>query len=278
MAPKRLGIPSHLYCVPLIRGLRGDSAFEIVENATAWNAKQLREQTLDAAFLSPIDYAREGSEYSILPGVAVSSRVATETIALHFRDGVRTINTLAVDPSSTSEIILATILLGEEFDVRPRIVPTNGSLDVMLEKADAALLVGDAAVMETATHQNKLDLVEMWIELTDLPYVHGMWCCREGSLDPDHILKIKNTRGEGLSTHAEISEELSTASGQKLSPELITQYLQSFSYDFSEAVQDGMNEFLRYAYYHGILPDVPDLHFYGADKDGDQADSPFSLN
>jgi hypothetical protein len=42
-----------------------------------------------------------------------------------------------------------------------------------------------------------------------------------------------------------------------------------FSYDFPENVQEGIREFLRYAYYHGILPDVPDLRFFGSDDAGE---------
>ncbi len=276
--PKRLGISSHLYCAPLTRALQGDAGFEIVDDATSWNAIQLREQMLDAAFLSPIDYAREGSVYSILPGIAVSTKQATETVALHFRDGIRGISTLAVDPSSTSEIILATILLGEEFDVRPKIIPSSGSLDAMLQKAEAALLVGNAALMEPAAHRNKLDLIEMWNDMTDLPYVHGIWCCRERYLTADHVARIRTSKDQGLAALPEIGDELSAASGGRPSSKSITQYLQSFSYDFPESVQDGMNEFLRYAYYHGVLPDVPELHFYGTDLDEKQPEFPFSVN
>ena len=276
--PKRLGISSHLYCTPLTRALRDDGTFELVGDATAWNAIQLREQTLDAAFLSPIDYARESSEYSILPGIAVSTKQATGTIVLHFREGIRNISTLAVDPSSTSEIVLATILLGEEFDIRPKIIPTSGSLDVMLQKAEAALLVGNAALMDPAVRENKLDLVELWNDMTDLPYVHGIWCCRERDLSADHVSRIASSRDQGLAAFTDIGDELSATSGGQVSSKSIIQYLQSFSYDFPESVQDGMNEFLRYAYYLGVLPDVPELHFYGADRDEEQPEPPFSVN
>ncbi|MCZ6775533.1 MAG: hypothetical protein O7D34_03630 [Ignavibacteria bacterium] len=58
------------------------------------NALELRKHELHAAFVSPIDYARESSDYRIVPGIAVSSRQA---IDLHFRESIRTINTLAVE-------------------------------------------------------------------------------------------------------------------------------------------------------------------------------------
>lgn len=237
---------------------------------------QLREQMLDAAFLSPIDYARESSEYSILSGIAVSSKQATETVVLHFRDGIRNISTLAVDPSSTSEIILATILLCEEFDVRPTLIPASGSLDVMLQKAEAALLVGNAALMEPAASKNKLDLIEMWNDMTELPYIHGVWCCRERDLTSDIVLKLRHAKDQGVAALAEIGHEESTGSKEQHPAASITRYLESFSYDFSESARDGLSEFLRYAYYHGVLPDVADLHFYGTERGPDE--SAISLN
>jgi hypothetical protein len=36
-------------------------------------------------------------------------------------------------------------------------------------------------------------------------------------------------------------------------------------YGLPEDAREGVSEFLRYAFYHGILPDVPDLRFFGED-------------
>jgi predicted solute-binding protein len=44
--------------------------------------------------------------------------------------------------------------------------------------------------------------------------------------------------------------------------EFSKQYLSGFSYGLAEEEQQGFAEFVRYAYYHGILPDVPDLNFF----------------
>src|SRR5207247_287926 len=118
-ARKRLGINSDLYCSPVFYRLADEPAFECTVDLVARNAIKLRVHDLEAAFLSPIDYAREGSEYCIVPNVAVSSRTPSDTIVLHFKEGLHTINTLAVHPTSTSEVVLGSILLSERFDVRP---------------------------------------------------------------------------------------------------------------------------------------------------------------
>ena len=273
---KRLGLPPHAYCLPLVSRMK-EGFFSLLVDSAAQNAISLRQRDLDGAFLTPIDYARESSDYCIIPGVAVSSRVPNDTIVLHFKTGLHTINTIAVHPTSTSEIVLASILLSERFDVRPKIVPVFGSFDQMLEQADAALLVGNDGLELRYEHRNKLDLVEEWADMTGLPYVHGFWCTRASDLASDDVAELRRAHKEGMESLEGVA--LSEAPKHpRDTVEGLQQYLESFSFTFTDEEQDAVTEFLRYAYYHGVLPDVRELNFYTA---GDEDDTPFfspSLN
>ncbi len=247
-----IGIPADISCRPFRDALRSAGGFEIVLDAPASLARRLEHRELNGALLSPIDFARNASEYLIVPGSAVSSQSGNESIVIHFREGVKAVRTLAVQPVSASDIILAKILLAERFDIEPRIMPLTGSLDAMLARADAALLAGDAALGSALERPEALDLVEEWIAATDLPYVHGFWCAREKMLTDD-----ERTVLGGLGSR--VADPAPESGGP--SP------LDLFSYDFPENVQEGIREFLRYAYYHGILPDVPDLRFFGSEDE-----------
>ncbi len=275
---KRLGLNAEICCAPVFRGLRDRVEFECITDVVAQNAIKMREHDLEAAFLSPVDYARESSDYHIIPNVAVSSRMPSNTIVLHFKEGLKSINTLAVHPTSTSEIVLASILLGEQFDVRPTIVPAMGSLDQMLRSADAALLVGNAALKHAHVSENRIDLVEEWHDMTDLPYVHGFWCVREAGMTKPDILAIQEACDTGVSVIKDIAQAEAANIAPLFSSDSLKQYLEHFSYLFSDEEQDAVMEFLRYAFYHGILPDVADLHFYPVDdEDGTPLPDP-SLN
>ena len=113
---KRLGVPSAFYARPLTAHLAERDVFARQVDVPAQHALQLREHELDAAFLTPIDYARDSSEYRIVPGVGVSSASATGSISLIFHDNLHTIRTVAIDPSSVSEIILTKVILAEEYE------------------------------------------------------------------------------------------------------------------------------------------------------------------
>jgi chorismate dehydratase len=192
----------------------------------------------------------------------VSSREATNTIVLCFKEGLHTINTLAVRPTSTSEIVLAAILLEERFDARPKIVPIMSAFDEALRTADAVLLVGNEAVEQASHYRNTLDLVEEWSDMTNLPYVHGFWCVREENVSKNDVAVIQQACKRGMESiddivHAEIAKR-----DLQIPPNVLRQYFERFSFTFTEEEQDALTEFLRYAYYHGILPDVADLNFY----------------
>ncbi|MBM2841018.1 MAG: mqnA [Bacteroidetes bacterium] len=275
---KRLGIPPHLYCTPLLSGLEASGKFLIAVDVDTRNAINLRHCELDGAFLSPIDYARESSQYCIIPNVAVSSRTPTGTVVLHFKEGLHTIKTLAVHPTSTSEVVLASILLSEQFDVRPQIVPSMGTLEQMLQSADAALLVGNAALEQAHDHRNNVDLVEEWFDMTGLPYVHGFWCLREGDIERDDIVSIQRTCERSIKSLAEIAKAETAKRGSRFSSTVLEEYLERFSFVLADAEQGALMEFFRYAYYHGVLPDVADLHFYPFDNASESPYSNLSMN
>ena len=245
--PITLGVPNLISCRPLAEGLRGSGLCTLVRDEPAVLAHRLETRGITASFVSPIEYARNASDYLIVPDCAVVSPAGNSSLIIYFRRGIHDIATLAVPPTSASDIVLAKILLAERFDVQPRLVPVAGDLDTMLGKADAALLAGDAAL--AAVRTEPLDLIEEWIAATDLPYVHGFVAGREDALTEDTRREITGAAPRGLDIIAAEGGEGSAAA-------------ELFEYTFPDEAQEGVREFLRFAYYHGILPDVPDLRFY----------------
>ena len=266
---KRLGIPGTLFTFPLTASLRNASGFRLAVDAPARNALRLREHALDAALVSPVDYARDGSSYRAVFGVAASSQSANSAVTLHFREGLHNISTLAADPALTSDIVLAKIILAEEFDLSPKIVPFQGPLDVMLGKADAALVAGDSSLREAAVHRNVVDLVEAWTEMTGLPFVHYFWCAREEDLSEKEVQALQQAREEGIRLIDNIVSDAASHELASVPAASLKAYMETFSYDFNQEAEEGLKEFLRYAYYHGVLPDVPDMHWFGTDGDED---------
>lgn len=249
---KRLGIQRDTFAKPVLYGLQEGTAkgfFDLFPDIPAQLALKLRQNELDGAFVSPIDFARDYTYYSLIPGAAVASEGASETVFLLFKEHLSRIETVAADLTSSSEIVLATLILAEKYNCHIQIVPHTHPPGKMLASVDALLVRGDAAFPHTEVGQ-KLDLVDEWSDITGLPYVHAVWAAREESLNRSEVEKILESAREG-------ERALDT-----LAPKEFPDYLHQFDYSLNESAVAGLTEFYRMAYYHGILPDIPDVTFY----------------
>jgi len=268
-----LGVSEASYLRPLTYGLEApDSPFELLVDLPAETAIKFREGTknLRCAFLSPIDYARHGADYRIVPDVGVSSSSRTETVQLFIKQGLRNIRTLSVDVRVTSEIILAKIILTEKFpnltssDAGIQFVPMLPKLDEMLAKADAALIVDFHPQERSPEGMFALDLVDEWNDLTGLPYVHGFWVGRDDPETGELVPYLVQAKQNGLRNIEELARQL--AQRLNLPIDIAVEYFSSFSFKLGGEEQEGLSEFIRYAFFHGVLPDVPDISFFELDS------------
>lgn len=264
-----VGAPDASYVRPLLYGLpdrprRLDLLVDFPSKLAI--ALQKRAGDLRCAFLSPIDYARHGGDYLIVPGICVASRTRSDVVKLYVNTDRRDIETVAVDIRVTSEIILAKIVLTEKFpNLMPekrhlQFIPMLPNLDLMLQKADAALIVNFHPEKNPPGTPFSLDLVEEWNDLTGLPYVHGIWVGHDGPEEETVAQALSRSKVTGLEHLDELARSVSTQHG--LDPSLGRQYLDSFTYELGDDEQEGLTEFIRYAYYHGVLPDAPELNFF----------------
>lgn len=247
--PRRLGIPPYGYLRPVFKGVMDrqgsrSSRFTCIEGSPAQLMAQLRQHTLDGAFLSPIEYAREYGKYSIVPRVSVSSAGESGIVILRFGEHLRTISTLAVDPADVSEVVLAHLILVEKFGGAPTIVPVSDTGALRKASADAVLLTGDRAWM-VREEKKKIDLVDEWYDLTGLPYVHGLWIVHRGTLDWEDVAGLAESAAEGERRYEALKDTLPP----------------NLRFDLNDDVLAGLTEFFRMSYYHGILKDIPDLMF-----------------
>jgi chorismate dehydratase len=264
----RLAVSDALYLKPLLFGLdRTESPFDLVLDFPANNSIKLSERSegIRNAFLSPIDYARHGGEYRLVPNICVASSNPTKTIQLVLKSHLHKIERIAIDVRFTSEIILAKIILLEKYrnlssHSPHQFIPMIPDVGAMLAKADAALLVQDFLQTIDCANTYTLDLVEEWNDMTGLPYVHGFWVGREEDLSKTEAQALLAAKNNGILLKSQIAQSI--AQQKNLSIHELTDYVSSFSYDFGEKEEEGLAEFIHYAYFHGVISDVPEINFF----------------
>lgn len=230
---------------------------ELLFGAASAHIEGLLSKTLDAAFVNPIDYAQHSSDLFIYPLAPLSSEAMSGVLRIYFREELKRISTLAIHVTSASEVVLARIVLGEKYDTAPAIVPIAGNLDMMLQKADAALLIDEQVFTETS-HHSYIDLVDDWTDITDLPYVHALCVGRnEGHIEGIQTALTALEKNVGLS-RAPLAKTLSEINSHFENQ--YAEYFSHFSYQFSDQILQSLEEYYRLAFYHGMLSDIPEIN------------------
>lgn len=259
----RLGAVPDLYGRPLVYGIEnpeGPALAGLSFETAGVNTERLLKEDLDAGLIGPIDFARNSSDFGLYPSIGVASRYESRTAVLCLHQNLRKITSIAVGVVTSSDIILAKIILSEKFEQDVTIVPVIGSVEQMLSKADAALLAGNAA-FSSPWNGPKLDLVDEWTDMTELPFVHLMCAARKEKQKKEIAPLLLSSQKKGAASLPLIASQ--HAKTFTFPAEVLEGQLERYEYGFGDEARQGLGEFFRYAFYLGILPDVPEIEVFG---------------
>jgi chorismate dehydratase len=196
----------------------------------------------------------------------------THAFGLHSIEQVRTV---AVDLASRSSLAYAQVLFRKFAGTRPEFVTTPADPIAMLARADAALLIGDHALLALEARQQIeaaagpclwLDLAHEWRIRTGLPWVAAVWAVRPSALaatdtsSTQLIEDLQLSRDHGLAHIDRLVEEWTPRIA--LPPATIRDYLaDNIHYTLDPACIQAIELFRRYASEVDALPPLPALHF-----------------
>ena len=144
----------------------------------------------------------------------------------------------------------------------------------MLASADAALIIGDNALFQSAvgSHQSAvgsrqsavqtIDLGDTWTRLTGLPFVYAFWAGRENALDAGQVQMLQQAKRAGVAATDEIAASCFPDSPERQS--VASRYLRdNIKYDLGPEERAGLELFYRYAAEVGVVAATPRrLQFY----------------
>jgi chorismate dehydratase len=139
----------------------------------------------------------------------------------------------------------------------------------MLARADAALLIGDAALFldHQAIGVRKWDLGQLWTDLTGLPFVWAFWSGRPDAAQPDTVAVLQAAAGEGSRHLDEIGRAYRPGDprGQRAA---VTYLLSNMVYTLGDRAIEGLQTYYREAAEIGIRGAGRELVFFGAGTTG----------
>ncbi len=263
--PTPIGVFDSVQSLPLIHAFETSAIpnpFTFKPGDPAGLARALEANRLSVTLLSVVDYGRRPGRYQIVPGVGLATDGASRTAVLVFRDGVKRIDRVVLDPAASTEAVLAKIVLLEKYDTEPSFtVAPTADLDRALQSADAALLVGDAA-LTAPTDCASLDLTDEWADLSDgLPFVLGLWVGQEESLSPAEIAALQAAQSHGAAHLGEIAALAAARTG--VDPDAADRFFgHHLRTELTPERLAGLEAFFRYAFFHGHLDALPALNFF----------------
>jgi len=261
MSVVRLGAVDYLNARPLVYGLelRSD-LFSLRFDVPSKCAALLHEGSIDVGMIPSIEYLR-GSDYRIVPGLGIISDGPVASVALFTMRPMEGIRSIAADTSSRTSYALLKILCVERFGIDPEFQPMAPNAEAMLQRCDAALLIGDPALFLDYRRlgANKIDLGEEWRALTGLPFVWAFWAGRKDALSPEAVKALIVARDQGITASARIAETYCGSDRAALGASYLRDNIQ---YKLGGREEAGLLRYYDLAEQHGVVDTALPPLFY----------------
>lgn len=262
MTPVRLGAVGYLNARPLCHGLDDDPRFSVRFDLPSVCARLLHDDDIDFGLVPSIEFAR-GRGYAIVPDAAVASDGPVDSVALYSAAPIERAASIALDTSSRTSAALVQILCEGYFGMRPRFEPADPDLDRMLERCDAALLIGDPALFLDHERRGllKIDLGAAWTAMTGLPFVWAFWAGRLDRGTPGIVDALAGARRRGEQALAEIAA--AHDGGDPGRRRVIERYLRNhIRYDLDGRFEAGFRRYIALAATLGLVPPDVEVRFF----------------
>ena len=259
----RLGVVSYLNTRPLVYALERNlipHRFDLTYDVPSACARMLTAGEVDLAIVPSIEYAR-ASGYRIVPDVSLAADGPVRSVLILSRRPLDRVRSIALDTSSRTSVALARILMRRRHGFTGPFIDHPPDLDAMLRAADAAVLIGDAALHVERPDLLVCDLGQAWREETGLPFVFAVWAGRPDALGPADAAALIEAKQIGLRHVDEIATNY--ARNNPRSPSFYAAYLtENMRFGLGEREIAGLRTLYRYAAELGLIEQEPDIRFY----------------
>ena len=266
----RVGHIQFLNCLPIYWGLMRSGALIDVDlhkdTPDRLNAA-LVAGDLDIGPISLVEYLRNADDLLLLPNLAVGSDGPVLSVNLVSTRPLAELDGRPVALGSTSRtgVLLAQMLLAEQYQAEPEYFRCPPELTQMLLEADAAVLIGDPALRAMyeapALGLHVTDLAEAWKQWTGLPMVFAVWAVRKefAAANPGVVKEVheafQRSRDLCLGELDAVAE--SAARWEPFDAATLATYFRALDFSLGDRQVAGLREFARRAAERGEVPALP---------------------
>ena len=294
MQKLRISVVKYANTAPLVWSfLHGPLAgkYDLSFTVPSQCADALRVGAADIAIIPAIEYQRIPNMV-VLPDLAIASQNRVRSLLIVSKEPIEQVRSMALDSSSRSTQALTRILAAEHWKITPEFFEAEPDLIAMLDKADAAMIIGDPALRLSVAIEKKstvslqgrgicqadalgiprneifhiYDVVGEWRKFTNLPAVMAIWAGRPGLVTPQVVADFTASRAFGLSQIPAISQ--AAARELDLPPAVLESYLrQNIDFSLGEDNRRGLERYFHEAAKLGLIPREKKIAWASATKE-----------
>ena len=266
----RVGHIQFLNCLPIYWGLMRSGALldvDLYKDTPDRLNAALVAGDLDIGPISLVEYLRNADDLLLLPNLAVGSDGPVLSVNLVSTRPLAELDGRPVALGSTSRtgVLLAQMLLAEQYQAEPEYFRCPPELTQMLLEADAAVLIGDPALRAMyeapALGLHVTDLAEAWKQWTGLPMVFAVWAVRKefAAANPGVVKDVheafQRSRDLCLGELDAVAE--SAARWEPFDAATLATYFRALDFSLGDRQVAGLREFARRAAERGEVPALP---------------------
>lgn len=267
----RIGHNPNTNMLPMFHFLAKDHPLlELITAEPTGHNAMLADGQIDMAPISAFSYGEHWKDYAILPNLSVSTIGRVGSILLFSKVLLKNLDglTVALTDTSATSVNLTKILLHYYYGVAPRYLTMRSNLQGMFAKADAALLIADAAIQASLLHPECYiyDLGEEWFKYTASSMTYAVWAFpkrliaeREEEVKTVYRL-LMDAKVKALSNMEDIVATCQAMLGGSL--DFWRDYFNQFNYGLDPALISGLNKYLDLCFELDLLPSRPILEFW----------------
>ncbi|MFE2039397.1 menaquinone biosynthetic enzyme MqnA/MqnD family protein [Streptomyces sp. NPDC059477] len=257
----RVGHIQFLNCLPLYWGLARTGTlldFDLTKDTPEKLSERLVRGDLDIGPIPVAEFLKNADDLVVFPDIAVGcdgpvmSCVIVSQVPLDRLDGAR----VALGSTSRTSVRLARLLLAERYGVQPDYYTCPPDLSVMMQEADAAVIIGDAALRANLHDGPRYgldvhDLGSLWKEWTGLPFVFAVWAARRDYLErePELTRQVHQAFLSSLELSrqevAKVAEQ--AARWEEFDEQVLERYFTTLDFHFGAPQLAAVEEFARLA-------------------------------
>jgi chorismate dehydratase len=290
----RISIVEYLNTAPLVWGFTNGplaGKYDLSFTVPSQCAEALRTGAADIAIIPAIEYQRI-SNLVVLPDLAIAAQNCVRSLLIAAKKPIEQVRSMSLDRSSRSTQALTRILAKEHWKIAPEFSETEPDLRAMLEKADAAMIIGDPALrisigiekqsavspqgravcqgatlgMPSAEILHIYDVVGEWRKFSSLPAVLALWAARREVISPDVLSDFAASRNFGMTQITAICHE--AARELELPQQALESYLRhNIDFSLGEENLRGLERYFHEAAKLGLIASEEKVVWASAAKD-----------